>query len=208
MQWLTHNAVWLGSAAALAFLLTELVWKPLRSIASFCWSRFIPAHKPGPRLPVTDLRFIAIPGECRCSVGKVVQKVGHDEFTEIHGCWYVTNASEPKIPLLLLKARMEPPIGGPCLCEISFETGTDRPRGHGDRPERHPIQPGETRKMSIHFFQSFEIVDIHPTKAHQLLRVVFVITDQFGREHRIPPLLFRLWRYIKDKNVASAHTAE
>lgn len=205
-QWLTDNAVWLGSAASLATIATFvwLLWKPLRSKALFCWSRIIPAHKPGPTLPVTDLRFVAILEQCDCTVGKVAHEVGHDEFTEIHACWYVTNASEAKIPLLLLRARiLEPPIGG-VFCPVTIER---RVRGGAYSPEREPIQPGETCKVFIHFVHDMAFVEVHPRLPLNPLRVIFAVTDQFAREHRVPPLRFCLWPE-KDKDVATAHTAE
>jgi hypothetical protein len=71
---------------------------------------------------IADLRFIAIPEQCQCSVGTVVRKDGEDQFTEIHARWYVTNASEPRMPVLLLKARiLEPSIGGLTFCQINIE---------------------------------------------------------------------------------------
>lgn len=209
-QWLTDNAVWLGSAGALATIaaLVLMLWKPLRSIASFCWSRIIPVHKPRPTLPVTDLRFVTILEQCRCSVGKVAQEVGEDEFTQIHARWYVTNASEPKMPVQLLRARiLEPPIGGPVFCQINVEKPV-RTRRDLFGPERKGIQPGETCEMSIDFIHDMEIVDIQFWPQGKALRVEFAVTDQLAREYRLPPLRFRLWRYINDKDVATAPTAE
>ena len=158
---------------------------------------------------IADLRFIAIPEQCRCSVGTVLRKDGEDQFTEIHACWYITNASEPRMPVQLLKARiLEPPVGGPVFCQVDIERPGRARRGDVYSTEREKLHPGETRKMFIHFIHDLQIVDIHRWRQGKPLRVVFAVTDRFAKVHQMPPLLFRLWQGLTDKNVAEAPTAE
>jgi hypothetical protein len=113
------------------------------------------------------------------------------------------------MPVQLLKARiLEPPVGRPVFCRVNIERPGRAGRGEVYSTEPEKLHPGESRKMSIHFIHDLQIVDIHRWPQGKPLRVVFAATDQFAKEHQMPPLLFRLWQGLTDKNVAEAPTAE
>src|SRR5258708_2858570 len=144
-QWLTQNALWLGGLVAVLGII-EKFWKPFRSITSLCWSRIKRQSKPEAALPSTHLTLIEIPAQCRCVLGKAGNRV----MTQIDTHWYVTNATESRMPVQLLKARLlEPRVRHPSVrCYANTARFAGEPVGDVYSPE-HKIPWGETRNVSI-----------------------------------------------------------
>lgn len=188
-QWLKDNAVWLESAAALATIAASvlMLWKPLGSLASFCWSRTTRRRKLGPTLSIAlaDLRFIPIPAESRCVLGKVDNRL----ITQINMQLHVTNVLEPRMPIRLLNARLLKPRVHhlPAFCYVN----TSPPRG-GILNDAIPW--GETHEISI-LFQ----IDCLLQRPGKPLRVQFAVTDQFAKEHRLPPMLLPTFDMTPEK---------
>jgi hypothetical protein len=181
-QWLAQNALWLTAVAAV-LAIVEWFLKPFRWIASFRWSPIKHQSKPEAALPSAHLAFVAIPEQCRCVLGKAA---GNRVMTQTDTHWYVTNATESRMPVQLLKARLlEPRVRHPSArCYANTARFVDEPVGEVYSPE-HKIPSGEMRKVSIHFF-----VELHLQRPGKpLMRVRFAVTDQLAKEHPMPPIL-------------------
>ena len=180
-QWISQNAALITFLFVVAALCTiaEFVWKPLRSIISFCRSRVNRRHTRRMPLAPADLRFVAVPFQCFFAV---VHRDGEQPTADIRTHWNVTNASASGMPAKLLTARLakprlrdqlgNAPIGVTSAVVVSV---------NGEL-----IPPGATREVAIHF-----LVVLPYGRLNKPIKLEIVVVDQLENEHKLRPITLK-----------------
>jgi hypothetical protein len=179
-HWISQNAASITVIFVLAALCTiaEVLWKPVRSIISFCWSMINRRRKTASAAQSLDLRFVLMPWRSTLSV---IHREDEQPNADIRTHWKVTNLSPSGMPpARLLTARLVKPrlrnarlAGAPTESANAIVISVDG--------ERIPL--GQTREVDIHFY-----VVLPPGRLNKPIRLKIIVVDQLSNEHKLPPI--------------------
>jgi hypothetical protein len=177
-QWLTPNALLLGSLAAVVTIITgiEILFKPLRWAIPKLWlSR---PFKTGAKQPRVTLHFVAMDFP---NSQWVIGGWDNKPITCIVTRWHVTQAPGSGVPVRLLKAHLLKPLAKYLLnTQVAITSGQYQYTRREDS-----ILEGETRTVTIHCNLSKVF------KPEMRLKVHLAVEDQFAHKHKLPPIMVK-----------------
>jgi hypothetical protein len=169
-QWLIQNAVLLGAAAAVLYIV-ERIWKPF----SFCWARISRKRKNPDRSSSIDLRFVHIPRRCFWVMGNRGDRPVMQIVTE----WHVTNISPSRMPIRLLTAHLlKPRVNDVDVYNAILSTSSSV--GYIDNFENE-IPAEQTSRVHIEFY-----IGLSPKSRSKAIKARIVVIDQLSNKHKLP----------------------
>jgi hypothetical protein len=137
-----------------------------------------PTLRPEPVSQTTNLVFIPLRNESFCAIDR------EQRLTQVNTHWRVTNQSARSVRLFtarLLKPRVSTPLVR-CYVDTAKRIRRGLEYQNFYSPE-HEILSGDTGKVSINCFVRRGL-----RKPGKMLELTFAVTDDFGREHALPPI--------------------